>query len=86
MSEEVAPRKTKSERSVDMAGSLIIAFAEGDHRQAGAVLKRVTRQRVPSNVLVVMAIIAAGALKKAYGEHWKDHVTDYPDNLNQESA
>jgi hypothetical protein len=35
-------------------------------------------------VLIVLAVIAAGALKQVHGDEWKDHVTDFPDNLDQE--
>lgn len=84
--EDPAPRKTRSERCVELAGTLITAVAEGNERLAGVVLKRVKRQGLQSSVLVVLALIAAGALKQAHGDLWKDHVTEYPDNLNQEPA
>lgn len=84
--DDIVPRKTRSERTVEMAGSLITAVAEGEDRLAGAALKRVKRQGLQSSVLVVLALIAAGALKQAHGDQWKDHVTEFPDNLNQAAA
>lgn len=84
--EVIARRKTRSERCVEMAGSVIAAVAEGNDRVAGAVLKRAKRQGLQSNVLVVLALIAAGALKQAHGDQWKDHATAFPEDLAQEDA
>lgn len=84
--EDTAPGMTRSERCVDMAGDLITAVAEGNDRVAGAVLKRVKRQGLQSSVLVVLALIAAGALKQAHGDQWKDRTTAFPEDLAQEGT
>ena len=84
--EDTPPRKTRSERCVEMAGDLITAVAEGDDRVAGTILKRVKRQGVQSSVLVVLALIAAGALKQAHGDDWKHHATVFPEDLAQEAS
>lgn len=85
MSGEQGPRKTRTDRSVEIAGNLITSIADDD-RQAGILLKRIDRQRINGRVLIVLAIIAAGALKQIHGNQWKDHVTDFPDNLDQEQS
>jgi hypothetical protein len=85
VTEEQAPlRKSRTDRAVDMAGSLITSVTDEDGKQASATLKRITRLRMQDRVLIVLAVIAAGALKQVHGDQWKDHVTDYPDNLDQE--
>lgn len=84
--EDTAPRKTRSERVVEMAGSLITAVGDGNDRVAGVVLRRVKRQGLQSSVLVVLALIAAGALKQAHGHQWKDHATVFPEDMAQEGA
>ncbi|MFJ5693317.1 hypothetical protein ACIP9X_05625 [Arthrobacter sp. NPDC093125] len=83
MTGEQGPRKTSAQRAVDMAGSLITSIADEDGKQASSTLKRITRQRMQDRVLIVLAVIAAGALKQIHGNQWKDHVTDFPDNLEQ---
>ncbi|MDQ0865724.1 hypothetical protein [Arthrobacter globiformis] len=84
MTEEQPPRKTSAGRAVDLAGALITSIADDDGKVASTTLKRITRQRIQDRVLIVLAVIAAGALKQVHGDKWKDHATDYPHHLDQE--
>jgi hypothetical protein len=77
--------KSATERSVELASQLMTCVADEELKQASILMRRIHRQKVSGHVLIVLAVIAAGALKEVHGDAWKDHVTDYPDRLNQEA-
>lgn len=78
--------RSATDRAVEVAGELILSIGREDPERASVVLGRISRQKISARVLIVLAVIASGALRNVHGDSWKDHVTDYPEHLNQEEA
>lgn len=78
------PRKSAADRAVEFASELIVSIAEDEAEKASTGLRRIQRQKISARVLIVLAVIAAGALKAFHGDEWKQHITDYPENLDRE--